>query len=151
VQKIQRVLELKRPVKVALVAILLLLVSVLLYPFQTTTVPAWSFRVVDDVGGPVGGVNVTEHWQHYLIESEGNEERKMTDVEGSVSFAERTVRASLLTRLLRTIQSLGETGAARRRNPYASAVVWGSKNHSVTTYVWDQLEPLPQHLVVARR
>ena len=149
--RFQRVLDLKRPVKVALLTVLVLVLVLLIYPFQTITVPEWSFRVVDDSDVPVSGINVTEHWQHYLIENEGHEDLKTTDAAGAVSFPERTVRASVSTRAIRTLRSFGRTGVERRRNPYASIVVWGSKNHSVATYVRNESEALPDKIVVVRR
>jgi hypothetical protein len=151
VQKIQRVLELPRPVKVALGSALLLILLILLFPFQTTVVPEWSFRVIDDLGAPVAGVTVTEHWQHYWIENEGHEEVKTTDAAGNVSFPARTVRASLTTRLFRFLRSLGRTGVERRRDAYASVVIWGSKDHTLTTFVRDPAAALPDKIVVHKR
>lgn len=150
-QIVQRVLDLKRSIKVALISVLVLILVVLFFPFQTTTVPAWSFRVVDDSELPVAGINVTEHWQHYLIESEGHEELKVTAPDGSVSFPERTVRASLVWRLARTLRSLGRTGVERRRNAHASVVIWGSRNHGLTTYVRNDDEELPEKIVVRKQ
>jgi hypothetical protein len=151
VQIIQRVLDLKRSIKVALISVLVLLIILLIYPFQTTTVPAWTFRVVDEFGAPVVGINVTEHWQHYLIETEGHEELKVTSNEGEVSFPKRTVRANALWRFLRTLRSFRHTGVERRRNAYASIVIWGSKSYSLTTYISDESEPLPEKIVVRKR
>jgi hypothetical protein len=151
VQKIHRVLELPRPVKVALGSALLLILLILLFPFQTTVVPDWTFRVVDDLDAPVGGITVTQHWQHYLIETEGHEEVKTTNAAGDVSFPARTVRACLLTRLFRFIRSLGRTGVERRRDAYASVVIWGSKDHVLTTFVRDPDAALPDKIVVHRR
>jgi len=151
VQKIQRVLELQRPVKVALGSALLLFLLLLLYPFQTTVVPDWTFRVVDDLDSPVAGITVTQHWQHYLIETEGHEEVKTTNAAGDVSFPARTVRASLLTRLFRFIRSLGRTGVERRRDAYASVVIWGSKDYALTTFVRDPEATLPERIPVRRR
>ena len=150
-QKIERVLELPRPVKVALGSALLLFLVVLLYPFQTTVVSDWSFRVVDDLHVPVAGITVTEHWQHYLIENEGHEEVKTTNAAGDVSFPARTVRASLLTRLVRFIRSLGKTGVERRRDAYASVVIWGSRDYALTTFVRDPDAELPERILVRRR
>jgi hypothetical protein len=151
VQIVQRVLELKRSIKVALLSVLVLILVLVFFPFQTTTVPAWSFRVVDDSESPVAGINVTEHWQHYLIESEGHEEPKVTASDGSVSFPERTVRANLIWRLARTLRSLGRTGVERRRNAHASVVIWGSRKHSLTTYVRIDDEMLPEKIVVRKQ
>jgi hypothetical protein len=44
-------------------------------------------------------IKVTEHWQHYLVESEGHEEVRQTDESGRVDFPERSVRASVASRM----------------------------------------------------
>jgi hypothetical protein len=58
----------------AAAASILLLGLILFYPFQTTIVPEWSLKVVDEEGLPVRDVNVTEHWQHFLLESASHED-----------------------------------------------------------------------------
>lgn len=150
-QIIERVLELNRAVKVALIIVLVLALGFVLYPFQSTTAPEWTFQVVDDRGAPVSGINVTEHWQHYLIEDEGHEELKTTDATGGVSFPARTVRASLANRFLRTVRSFSKTGIERRRDAYASVVIWGSKNHELTTFIREPSGAAPEKIVVRGR
>ena len=132
----------------ALIAVLLLLLVLLVFPFKTTIVPSWNLRVVDQSGTPVRGLNVTEHWQHYLIESSAHEDARQTGPDGRVSFPERSVRASLLRRSLATLVRLGKTGTEAKREPYASVVAWGSKFHETAVAVYDEEQPPQAEIVV---
>lgn len=149
-QLVQRLLELNRSIKIALASALLLLLLLLIFPFQTVIVPAWTLQIVDDANQPIGAIKVTQHWQHYLLESEGHEEQKLTDLDGRVDFSERGLRASLLGRLFARLYKLGKKGTAARTDAYASLVVWGSKNHQITTHVYDSQQPPASRLVVVR-
>ena len=40
------------------------LAIVLLFPYQTTVVPEWKIRVVDDNGEPFAGARVRQQWYH---------------------------------------------------------------------------------------
>jgi hypothetical protein len=85
-----------------LVIFLGLVVIAVLYPFEVTVVPAWRMRIVDEKGVPLTNSMVREVWMHYSIETRGHEEDSRTDNDGYVSFPERTIRAPLLQRLVRT-------------------------------------------------
>src|SRR5687767_8934273 len=113
----------------------LVLLLILLYPFKTTTVPEWNLRVRDDSGAAVRGIKVTEHWQHYLLEANGHEDPRITNEEGRVGFPARSIRASLLSRLLARIGKVGSKGDSGHTDPYGSVVVRGSKNHALTVGV----------------
>lgn len=78
-----------------------MLVLILLYPFQSTVVPAWRLQVVDEGGKPLADMSVNYYWQHYGIEWWGDEVRTRTDANGYVSFPERKTRASLVQRAAR--------------------------------------------------
>jgi hypothetical protein len=147
----QRLLELNPSIKIALAVLFLLILTLLLYPFQIVVVPEWNLQVVDDAGATVSGIKVTEHWQHYLLEDAGHEEQSITDIAGKVSFPSRTTRASLLGRAIARLSKFNQSGAAARRDRYASVVVWGDQNHSVMTTVLGEDEPPPQRLTVKRR
>ncbi len=132
--------------RVAVVAFLVFLIGLFIYPFKTTTVPAWSVRVVDDAGSPVGDINVTEHWQDYPLELSGQEEARRTNRDGMATFDTRTLRANLARRLFAKI--------TRPRNratvPYGAIVVWGSKDHETTVAVYRGEELPPPEIQVQR-
>lgn len=142
------IFSLSRRVQVGLTVALALCLVTLLFPFKTTIVPEWSLRVVDQTGEAVSAINVTEHWQHYLLESAGHEELRQTAPDGTVSFSERTIRASLLRRLLATLSSLATEGFRAKRGPSASVVIWGSKDHATTVQTYNDKEPPPSEIVV---
>jgi hypothetical protein len=133
--------------RIALAAFLFVFVVVLIFPYKTTIVPAWTLKVVDESRIPVPAVNVTQHWQHYLLESEGHEDHRRVGNDGLVSFPERTIRASLLRKLQATLNRLGKTGAEARSEPYAAVVVWGSQLHETAVAVYHK-EQGPQAEIV---
>lgn len=120
---------------------LLAVVFLLLFPFKTTIVPEWTLKVVDEEGAAVRDINVTEHWQHFLLESAAHEELQRVGENGAAKFPERTIRASLLRRGLATISRIKSSGWRARRSPAASIVVWGNKDYATTVAVYD-----PSHL-----
>jgi hypothetical protein len=134
---------------IVITASILLLVT-FLYPFETTTVPQWNLRVVDDAGAPVREINVTEHWQNYLLESEGHEEAQTTNQDGLVSFGARTIRASVARRLFSRISKSGNNNNRGRPIRYGAVVVWGSKNYETTVAVYPG-EGAPQPEVRVQR
>lgn len=136
--------------RIGVIATLAALIVLFLYPFETTTVPQWSLRIVEDGAAPVREINVTEHWQNYLLEAEGHEEAKATNQDGFVSFGERNIRASIATRILAWIGKLGSEGKGGRPVRYGSIVVWGSKSYETTVAVYSG-EGLPQTEVRVQR
>jgi hypothetical protein len=127
---------------------LLLVLLLLFYPFQTTIVPEWSLKVVDEEGAPVRAVNVTEHWQHFLLEASSHEEMRRVQDNGAVSFPERTIRASLVRRGMATIGRIKQDGWRARRSPAASVVVWGNKDYATTVSVYFPSDLPQSHVMV---
>lgn len=115
------------------------------------TAPRWQLRVVDDVSTPVHDLNVTEHWQHYLVEAEGHEEVRRTDDRGRVDFPERTVRASIAARVVGVLRRFSKLGAPARSGPYASVVVWGKREYETAVAVSEPGAQLPSEIVVHGR
>ena len=116
-----------------------------------TTAPRWRLRVIDDAGTVVRNIKVTEHWQHYLVESEGHEEVRQTNESGLVDFPERTVQASIVSRGLGRLERFGSLGAPARSGPYASIVVWGSRDYETVVAVHESEATLPGEVVVHRQ
>ena len=135
--------------RIAVGAVLGLLLIVFLYPFQSTTVPQWNLRVVDDAGAPVRGINVTEHWQHHPVDSSEHEEVQRTNQDGFVSFDIRTFRASLARRLFARLSVVRER-TRRKTEPYGAIVAWGSKAHAPTVAVYQENEMPPPEIRVQR-
>ena len=75
-------------------------VLLLLYPFQTETVPAWTIQFVDEAGAPLKDVTVEEHWRDPRIEYRETRQSSVTDNNGYVRFPRRMTRAPLIVRLI---------------------------------------------------
>jgi hypothetical protein len=90
-----------------LVGLVVIVMVIMLIPFESTVVPAWRIRVIDENGRPYAGQRVRQLWKHYTLETEAgqNIEDQLTDRDGYVSFPERTIKASLLRRVVLTIFS----------------------------------------------
>jgi hypothetical protein len=73
-----------------------------LYPFESIVVPAWRLRVVDEEGRACPDMLVNQGWKHYSLDLEAGDygEHKFTDVNGYVDFSKRTIRASLIQRII---------------------------------------------------
>ncbi|MEP6569891.1 MAG: hypothetical protein ABJC10_08965 [Acidobacteriota bacterium] len=122
--------------RIVVITALALVLLTLLYPFQSVTVPQWTLKVIDNGGTPVGDINVTEHWQDYVLEAEGHEEAKTTNQNGLVSFDPRKVRASVVRRLLARISKFGSHDAQGRAVCYGAVVVWGKKDYETTVALY---------------
>ena len=133
-----------------LAGVVVLLLVILFFPFQSTTVPQWRLHVVDDTGAQVPGINVTEHWQHYLLESDGHEEMLTTDERGRVGFQARTIRAGVASRVIDTIANFARQGARAKFDPYASIVVWGSRDYETAVAVYQPGTPPQADIVIHR-
>lgn len=94
--------------------LVILLALLLLYPFETTVVPEWKIRVVNETGKPMPGILVNEGWREHSIELHRNEQALVTDGEGYVYFPRRGVRACLLHRtvgkVITSVNPHGESG-----------------------------------------
>ncbi|MBA2737358.1 MAG: hypothetical protein H0U50_11305 [Pyrinomonadaceae bacterium] len=83
--------------------VILICIPVLFIPFTTTVVPTWKLRVIDTDGNSCANKQVNQGWGHYSLEIEGDiggSEYRFTDSEGYVEFHERTIRASLIWRVV---------------------------------------------------
>ena len=81
--------------------ILAMIVTLLLYPLESTVVPQWRVRVLDEAANSVRGVRLRESWSDYSVESHEHNEDLSTDADGYVTFPRRTVKANLLVRIAR--------------------------------------------------
>jgi hypothetical protein len=137
--------------RVVIGGVLFLLLILLLFPFKMPIVPRWRLRVVDDAGVLVRQIKVTEHWQHYLVESEGHEEVRQTDESGRVDFPERSVRASIVSRIIHRLTGFASQGMKAKTEPYASIVVWGNRDYETVVAVFEPEGQLQSEVLVHRQ
>ncbi|HEX7772177.1 MAG TPA: hypothetical protein VF435_07120 [Pyrinomonadaceae bacterium] len=130
-------------------AIALLLV-VLLYPIETTVVPIWKIRVIDEHGTGYEGIRIVEFWKHYSLELQDGEngEERWTDGSGVVEFPRRTIRLSILSRLART----SITGLLRYLHGSTGihAYVMATGPQGIKDLNYDPKKPPPETLVLPR-
>jgi hypothetical protein len=134
----------------ALAGLCLIVFGILIYPFESTVVPIWKLHVIDNRGVSISGIRVTQHWQHNSLETQGHEEMQLTDAEGIVVFAPRLIRANLISRALATPLKCWKEGFNTKTGPYASVVVWGSKENETNVATYKPGE-LPQAEITCAR
>ena len=93
-------------IKTSLLIFSVVLVCLLVFPFNTTAIPEWRVQVVDEVGAKLPGVMVSQDWGDSFAENQSHTDDRFTDVDGVVVFPERRVRANGITRIARTVASL---------------------------------------------
>lgn len=88
-----------------LISMVLALIASLI-PFDTTLVPEWRLRVVNEAGSPYKGQRVRQFCYSYTLGIspcyDSNDFMRETDENGYIVFPERKINASLLSRALRT-------------------------------------------------
>ena len=139
-----------RKKRVGLAILGVLLAALLLYPFETTVVPEWRARVVDEAGNPLTGVIVTEHWQHYSIETEGHESETHTDNSGYVVFPGRAIRASIFMRAVGPVRSKVATGVHASFGVSAYLILSTGYEHVTENDSYRLGQPPPQTVVIRR-
>ena len=72
--------------------------------------PSQNVLVITEDGRPVQNASVRQLWQHYSLESRSHEEALRTGLNGRVTFPERTIRASVVRRLVYPIWVLLRSG-----------------------------------------
>jgi hypothetical protein len=103
----------------------LVLLVVLLYPFQTTVLPEQRVLVVNQDMRPIKGVLVRQIWQHYSLERRGHEEDLLTDIGGRVTFAKRTIRSNLVWRILGQVVNIVTQGVHASFGIHTNMLVLG--------------------------
>jgi hypothetical protein len=88
----------------------ILALLLLLYPQKLTIVPAYHVRLVDQSGEPLANTFVSELWQQTAAQRIENLQQIMTNSQGEVDLPQRTVRASLVERVLGCLRNASRQG-----------------------------------------
>ena len=94
----------------AVIAIVVLLAALFLYPFKKILVPEQRVLVVTKDMHPIRNAMVRQSWQDYSLERYGHEEDLFTDSNGRVTLPIRTIRAPLLWRVFGPLRSIAGQG-----------------------------------------
>jgi hypothetical protein len=129
-------------------AISILAAVVLVYPFESTIVPAWRLQVVDVNGNICQNMRVTQSWGHYSLYLEGwlGIDDRFTDVSGYVEFPERTTRANLPRRAV--VPVIAHILVIAHGSVGASGAVWASGIKDVAWLSYRAGKPLPNEMRV---
>jgi hypothetical protein len=130
--------------------ILAVMLVLLLYPFESTVVPEWRARVVDEAGKPLTGVIVSEHWQPYSIETECHEAETHSDDNGYVVFPRIAIRASIFLRAVGPVRSILATGVHASFWISAYLIVSTGYEHITENDYYRPSQPPPQTVVIRR-
>jgi hypothetical protein len=90
--------------------IVALVAAILLFPFKQIIAPEWTIYTLDAGQHPLANITVREVWQQYSFESQGHEEKRLTDSSGRVQFPSRTLRSSIGQRLIGCLKQVMATG-----------------------------------------
>jgi|SRR5580658_1770086 hypothetical protein len=93
----QQGMAMRTKTKMSLVAIVLI-VFLLVYPFNVTVAPEWTVKVIDENGNPVPGAYVSEFASNGTLDFEHNQ-AMCTNINGEAQFVRQTIRASVVIRL----------------------------------------------------
>ncbi len=121
-----------------------------LIPFETTVVPKWKVRVVDETGAPYASMRVRQSWKHYTLETEAgeNSDTRWTDTEGYVEFPERVLSAGILSRVVRSAFAVFKLVAHGSLGISASIDSSGPQGYRSIEY--EPGSPLPNTLILPR-
>jgi len=119
-------------------------------PFSTVVVPRWRVHVVDVNDNPCAKQTVNQSWAHYSLSSASHTDYQKTDAEGYVEFPERTIRKSLIQRIVYPVIAyallLAHGSVGVNAYVYASEPV----NAGVFGLKYESVNSLPNKLVIKR-
>ena len=132
------------------VGIVVLLIIVMLIPFESTIVPTWRLRVLDVNGNACPGMRVDSTWQHYSLELEpmAHRDTRLTDSMGYVEFPRRPIAASLARRIINTAFAYMTLIAHGSVGP--SGIVWATGIKDVAWLNYERGKPLPDKMRVEK-
>jgi hypothetical protein len=128
--------------------LLALLGVVFIYPFKNGEVPEQHVLVVTEDWKPVEGALVRQSWKNYSLESQGHEEDFSTDDHGRVTLPKRTIRASILRRILHPIWNVLTQGVHSSFDIHTDVLELGG---GIERREGPQVQPQPGEIVFRRR
>jgi hypothetical protein len=87
-----------------------LALGALLYPENLTIVPAYHVKLVNQSGEPMANTFVSELWQQTAAQRAESLQQVLTNAQGEVDLPQRTVRASLVERMLGCLRNVSRQG-----------------------------------------
>jgi hypothetical protein len=130
--------------------VICLLMFVLFVPIETTVLPPWRLRVVDVNGVACSQMRVNQSWGHYRLYVGGNRssDNRSTDMNGYVQFPQRTIRASLLRRIVMPV--LTRVATIMHGGWKIDGTVWAAGIKDVAWLSYRPETPLPSEMRVEK-
>ena len=119
-----------------------------MYPLETTVLPSWSLKVVDEQGIGVEGAFVREIWQNYSTETMAHQDDLVSDINGDVVFPRRTTKARILLRVLGPLRNVLLSGVHASFGPDAYVMAFTTQPHREGTESYVPKLPLPGQIVL---
>jgi len=136
--------------KKALLIISVVVLGGLLIPFNTTLVPEWRVRVVDEQGSPYRSKLVRQFCDDYRLGvspcSDANDSMKLTNEDGFVVFPERKITMNALTRIARSVFNL--FGALLHGSYKVDIYLDSSGRQGTKTLKYVLGQPLPETFIL---
>jgi len=135
-----------RITQIIVVVLILLFLNI---PFETVAIPEWKIRVVNELGLPMPGITIRQHWNNYsfdLSATDGKEEDKVTDSNGNVTFLARKDRESLLFRSIAFVLDILKIGIIHSSSGVHATIL--SPDHPDSSLSYDGSGSLPDTLVI---
>ena len=129
---------------------LIAVVTVGLVPFETTIVPAWQITVLDENGAPYVGQRVDAFWADYDLElGIGHGEERWTNEHGRIDFPKRTLKMSVIERIVRRI--LTSLFRYMHGSQGIEAYLMTTVPEGIKTLKYESNKPPPDRWILLRR
>jgi hypothetical protein len=113
----------------------LVALTILLFPFESTVVPAATVTVVDEAGNLMADVVVKQQWMDVAVEDEMHVGIARTNQAGVVSFPDRKHRSMFLKRLLNSVWRIATQGTHASIWPSGTLTAYSNAN----PHVWGSI------------
>ena len=141
--------ELKRLIYIVLSAMLVM--TLLLYPFERHVVPAWSVQVVDESNHPVAGIDVQQEWGQFGPHDMTWGESRVTRVDGRVAFPERNIQTPLGPAALKYFLTSGLQPIDAKEKQMPSSHLFVCRQGRTGEITWERGQGQPQERLVVHK
>ena len=129
----------------------MLVMTLLLYPFERRVVPAWTVQVVDENSHPVAGIDVQQEWGQFGPEERIWAESRFTGVDGWVEFPERLVPVPLGPLALKYFLTSGLQPVAGKDRQVPFSLLFVCRQGKTGEVTWERGKGQPQPLMLLHK
>ena len=118
---------------------------------SVNVVPEVTVRVLDVDRIPMADIKIFQDWQHWTFESKQHREEKVSNVDGYVTFTEKSIRVSVFSLLLgRLSETISNINIHAGSGPSS---IFGAKDYVADGY-WcyeNCLEDKPKEVIIKEK